>query len=397
METPTQGASGYYLWEAEDKSFEVHVHLDVIDSLSAEIMRGFGAVPKRGAEVGGLLLGSIEREAATIVRIEDFEPVPCGYSRGPSFLLSPEERETFEEAAESWRPDASPPGAVDKSYAVGFNRSHTRDGLALAPEDIELMDACFAGPSHIALLVKPFATRASTAGFFFREDGAFQTESPLEFPFRRRELTGEEPPERRPLTDRGPLNDRRPRAGGGDGARDNSGRAMIRAAGDESAPVGDGTPFGNDQETAYREGGDGLGYAYAVTTPARSRLAAWMWIPLSFIFLLLGVALGYLAALNVSPRSAASGVPEYSLSLAVAKANGNLSVQWNGDSPAIRNADHGVLEVRDNGYAKTVDLDAGQLRGGRLAFHNSSDTVSFHLTVYINSRLSVSETLNWHP
>ena len=46
---------------------------------------------------------------------------------------------------------------------------------------------------------------------------------------------------------------------------------------------------------------------------------------------------------------------------------------------------------------KTVDLDSGQLRGGRLAFHNSSDTVSFHLTVYINSRLSVSETLNWHP
>jgi hypothetical protein len=367
METPTQGASGYYVWEAEGKSFEVHVSLDVIESLGVEIMRGFGAVPKRGAEVGGLLLGSIERGAETIVHVEDFEPVPCGYTRGPSYLLAPEEREVFDGAVEGLRPGAG----SNANYAVGYFRSHTRDGLALAPEDIELMGRCFAGPSHVALLVKPFATRAGTAGFFFREDGAFQETTPLEFPFRRRELTGEEPPEHRPLTDRR--------------SRGRGGRELVRAAREEAV-----------DRTALAEPAEAAGYAYATTLPARSRLVGWMWFPLSFIFLLLGVALGYWAALGMSPRAALSSAPEYALALAAKKSGSGVTVQWNGDSPAIRNADRGVLEVHDGGYAKAVDLDAAQLHGGKLAFQNGSDTVSFRLTVYINSRVSLSETLDWH-
>ena len=77
METRTQDVPGYYVWEAPGKSLLVHLQLDVIDGLLSDVMRGFGAVPKRGAEVGGLLLGSIERGEQTIVRIEDFEPVEC--------------------------------------------------------------------------------------------------------------------------------------------------------------------------------------------------------------------------------------------------------------------------------------------------------------------------------
>jgi hypothetical protein len=369
MDTPTQGASGYYVWADEGKSFEVHVSLDVIESLGVEIMRGFGAVPKRGAEVGGLLLGSIERGAETIVRIEDFEPVPCGYTRGPSYLLAPGEREVFNGAVEGLRPDAGPAGN-NSNYAVGYFRSHTREGLALAPEDIELLDRCFAGPSYVALLVKPFATRASSAGFFFREGGMFQETTPLEFPFRRRELTGEEPPERRPLTDRG--------------SRNRGERALVRSSREE--PV---------EQRGAAEPAEAAGYAYATTLPTRSRLIGWMWFPLSFIFLLLGVALGYWAALGMSPRITVSGAPEYSLTLAAKKSGENVTVQWNGDSAVIRNADRGVLEVHDGGYAKTVDLDTAQLRGGKLAFQNASGAVTFRLTVYINSRVSLSETLDW--
>jgi hypothetical protein len=362
METPAQDASGYYVWEAAGKAFEVHVHLEVIDTLLAEIMRGFGAVPKRGAEVGGLLLGSIYRGAETVVRIEDFEPVECGYTRGPSYLLSEEEREAFEDACGRWRPDASRP-----SYAVGYYRSQTREGMALAPEDVELMDRAFPGPSHVALLVKPFATKPSPAGFFFRENGTFQETTPLEFPFRRRELTGEEPPERRPLTDR------RPRGA----------RALVWAA-----PAND-----LEEEAAAPET---PGHAYAITTPARFRLGTWMWIPLSFIFLLLGVALGYLAALNVGPRNSASGAPDYSLSMAVLKSGDTLSLRWNGESPLARRAERGVLEIHDGDYAKIVDLDTTQLRNGNILFRNQTSAVSFHLVVFLNSNLSVSQNLDWH-
>src|SRR5712691_10584664 len=99
MDSTTQGASGYYVWEVEGQPVTIHMHLEVVDRLGPEIMRGFGAVPKRGAEVGGLLLGAIERSTEqhqqTIVRIEDFEPVACDYKRGPSHLLTEEDGTAF--------------------------------------------------------------------------------------------------------------------------------------------------------------------------------------------------------------------------------------------------------------------------------------------------------------
>src|SRR5579862_5448006 len=199
MDSGTQGVAGYYVWEIPGKPIAVHLHLDVVDRLLAEVMRGFGAVPKRGAEVGGILLGTIEHGNPSIVRIEDFEPVDCVYKRGPSYLFVDEDRNAFEDACHHWQPDASNP-----AYAVGYFRSHTRDGLALSPEDIDLLDRQFPAPSHIALLLKPFATKVSTGGFFFREDGVFQETTPLEFPFRRGEMTGEEPPPRRSMMERRP-------------------------------------------------------------------------------------------------------------------------------------------------------------------------------------------------
>ncbi|HLW77683.1 MAG TPA: hypothetical protein VKS01_11875, partial [Bryobacteraceae bacterium] len=60
MGAPTQDTSGYYVWKAEGAPVEIHLHLDVLDRLAAEVMRGFGAVPKRGAEVGGVLIGTID-------------------------------------------------------------------------------------------------------------------------------------------------------------------------------------------------------------------------------------------------------------------------------------------------------------------------------------------------
>src|SRR5271165_2970015 len=199
MDPILQAVPGYYVWELPGKPVVVHLHLGVIDRMSAEVMRGFGAVPKRGAEVGGVLLGTIEQGPQTIVKVEDFEPVTCDYKRGPSYLFTADDGAAFDDACVRSQPDSSRP-----TYAVGYFRSHTRDGLSLAPEDIELMEHYFPSPSHIALLIKPFATKVSVASFFFREDGLFPSVAPLEFPFRRRELAGEEAPPRRSMLERVP-------------------------------------------------------------------------------------------------------------------------------------------------------------------------------------------------
>src|SRR5262245_46596711 len=98
MEPAAQASvPGYYIWQPEGSRLAIHLRLDVIDRMSPEIMKGFGAVPKRGAEVGGVLLGSILEGDTPVVRIDDFRAVVCHYKRGPSYLLTDEDGKEFDD------------------------------------------------------------------------------------------------------------------------------------------------------------------------------------------------------------------------------------------------------------------------------------------------------------
>jgi len=374
MDTPAQGTSGYYVWEVAGQPIAIHLHLEVVDRLGPEIMRGFGAVPKRGAEVGGILLGTIEQAAnqtgenRTIVRIEDFEPVACDYKRGPSFLLTEQDGEAFEDACARWQPEGSEP-----AYAVGYYRSHTRDGLSLSPEDLDLLDRYFREAEHVALLVKPFATKVSMAGFFVRKDGAFPSATPLEFPWRRRELTGDDAPPPRSLMDRSGTNRR------------------SRARDVPPLPRSDA-----DDDNAWSDPPPASPSAYAAEAPAKARFrAGWVWIPLSFVFLLLGVLLGFQSALTMGTKTASGTATDFSLGLMVTRADDNLTVKWNRDAAAVRSAQKGLLEIEDGAYAKPVDLDQAHLQSGSIVYRNSSNTVHFRLMVYLNGRLTVTENIEW--
>jgi hypothetical protein len=359
MASRIQGAPrvpGYYVWEPEGTPVEVHLRLDLVERLAREVLRGFGALPKRGAEVGGILVGSVEPGAPAIVRIEALEPVQCDYKRGPSYLFTADDGAAFEEAWTRLQPAA--PGSV---YAVGYYRSHTREGMSLGPEDVELMEEYFAEPEHVALLVKPFASKVSAAGFFVRQGSLFPSQTPLEFPLGRRELTGEDPPPRRPLEDR---------------------RAGMRA---EAAPAPQAEPP-PDWDAA----------ATAAPRSSRNRVrAGWVWIPLSFIFLLLGVILGIQSALTMAPKPPAVKPADFGLALAVSRMGENLSVTWTRDAPVIRAASKGQLEIEDGGFSKTVDLDAANLHSGSLVYRNSSDRVRFRLVVTLGPRLTLAETADW--
>jgi hypothetical protein len=359
MDPSIQAAPGYYVWELLGKPVVVHLNLAIIDRMAAEIMRGFGAVPKRGAEVGGLLLGTVEPGEQTIVRVEDFEPIACDYRRGPSYLFTADDSAAFEDAC------------TRATSAVGYYRSHTREGMSLGLEDIELMEQYFSSPSHIALLVKPFATKVSVASFFFREDGLFPSAAPLEFPFRRRELTGQEAPPRRSMLERMPRRQ----------------RSDPRSEEISVAPPADFPPEELSAPTPRAP-------AYPYTPPSKSRTrSGWVWIPLSFVFLLLGVVLGFQAALTMGPKAA--GAVDYSLGLTVTREGANLSVKWDRDAPAIKVAQKGMLEIEDGGHTKPVDLDAAQLSNGSILFTNSSRTVRFRLIVYPQAGLTVMQTKEW--
>ena len=364
METRTQDPAGYYVWEAPAQSVVVHLRLDVVDRLAAEVMRGFGSVPKRGAEVGGFLVGTIRAGVPAIVRIDDFEAVACEYRRGPSYQFTEEDAVALEDGWQRIQPSVSP-----SAYAVGYFRSHTRDGFSLAPEDLELLDRFLPGPAHVALLIKPYATRVSVGGFFVREHGEFPEATPLEFPLRRRELLGEEPAPRRSLAEgRG----ERPTNTVTSGAEEPS-QAAFRFAANEPALVQDPEP-----------------------ASARSSLPhGWVWLPVIFLFMLLGGALGYELALTVGARAASSAVEDLSLSLSVKKSGENLHLSWSRRSPAVRYAQKGLLEIDDGGYTRPVTLDAAQLQNGSLIYRSLSSSVRFRMTVFPQARVSVVETLEW--
>ena len=61
MEPETQAVPGYFVWQVPGQPVAVHLSIDVVDRMGADILRGFGLVPKRGAEVGGILIGTVTR------------------------------------------------------------------------------------------------------------------------------------------------------------------------------------------------------------------------------------------------------------------------------------------------------------------------------------------------
>jgi hypothetical protein len=79
----------FYTWQPPQKPITIRLYFDVVDRLLLEVMKGFGAVPRRGAEVGGFLLGRREESNGhPTVEVLQFEPIPCEHAEGPSFVLS---------------------------------------------------------------------------------------------------------------------------------------------------------------------------------------------------------------------------------------------------------------------------------------------------------------------
>jgi hypothetical protein len=364
MEASTQAVPGYFVWQIPGQPAVVHLRIDVVDRIGADIMRGFGLVPKRGAEVGGILIGTVKSDT---IRIEDFEPVPCTYARGPSYLLTDAERESFEEACQR-----------RGTEAIGYYRSHTREGLALQPEDIRLLDQLFPSPTQVALLVKPFATKPGIAGFFVRENGVFPAATPLEFPFRRWEMTGEEPPRRAPMQER-KRKEREPEAPVPSAPIDEK---VAATAVSEIAPQPYYRIFSMEPSEPPKE----------LPAPPGPKSRTGIWLVACFVFLLLGVLLGYEAMRITAPQRGAS---DFALSLAAERTGENLTVRWNPSARAVISASNGVLEIDDGSDTKRVELDRPTLSNGSMVYHNVSDKVRFRLIVFLNSGLSVTEALEW--
>jgi len=352
-------AGGAFRYEPPGIGVTFYISYEVIDRLGFEIMRGFGLVPRRGAEVGGILLGSAEDGERVTIRIEDFVPVPSEHLRGPSYLPSERDLTLFDEQL------------ARHPNAVGYYRSHTREEFALGAEDCEILDSRFPSASAVCLLVRPYATRASEAALLCRgEDGRFPSgliEATI--PFRRRELGGGKPPRR----------------------RESLSEDTVLADEETAAPAPTATA-----ETAPPTFG-GLAPAPAppgAVEPETRAGHGWVWIPLSFIFLLLGVFLGFQISISFRDPKLPDGPREnpYALGLTVEPSKESLTLRWSVGAPAIRTAERAILTISEANNVKTVDLGPEELRRGGVLYRNLTPDVRFRLEAVLDDRNSVIES-----
>src|SRR5262249_43092444 len=157
--------------------------------------------------------------------------------------------------------------------------------------------------------------KPSVAGFYFKENGAFQSGSPLlEFSFRRKDLAPDEtaqeqsPPERPPIAIP-------PRERPTPPPLENAQRV-------ERWPV----------QSPPAEAAESVDAA--ASGPKSRPRRRWIWFPLSCIFLLLGVLLGFQAALTLRPKSLGGNSDPYNIALSVTKSGNDLQLKWDRQSAA---------------------------------------------------------------
>ena len=177
---PASSVPGYFTYQAPDSGPLIHLSLAALDGILAEVMTGFGAIPRRGAEVGGILAG---KATSSEVWIEGFVMAECEHRRGPSFLLSEQDSESLARAFEAHR--------KLEHYPVGIFRSNTRDENVITDEDRALFAKYFPAPAGTFLLVRPYAAKTSTGSFLvYNKDGTLPDSNAEVFPFQRWELEG---------------------------------------------------------------------------------------------------------------------------------------------------------------------------------------------------------------
>jgi hypothetical protein len=394
---------GSLTWKPPGRAPAVRLDHDVIDRMTVDIMRGFGVTRRRGTEVGGVLLGKISVGEEPVVLVYDYETVPCEYSHGPSYVLSERDLQAFADVVNQWRKEISP-----DQYVVGYFRSHTRDGLYLDQTDAAVFHRHLKDPLAVALVIKPYATRASEAAFFLQTGGKLDSQpAPPEFQFVRAELavpreavpsvaqSAPVPPSRieeEESDEEVPVDDA-VEAAAPSAAPSSSAQPLIepersRRVSERSLPERPAAPI------------FGTYYPPKPQRPWRSRL---LWVVYTMAVFGFGSIIGFEYAggeirrlwLDI-PTAATSARPipdPYSVHLNAVEQDQSVLVRWDRDSEAVKTALHGVLTITEGSASKEVKLDFPELRNGTVLYHKVGPQVSFKLDLYFKENRVLTESL----
>jgi hypothetical protein len=327
--------AGYFVWHPPGLAVAVRIRREVMVWLDEQAKSAFQSVPKRGAETGGVLLGS---RGTDVITIESAEEIPCEHREGPSFRLSAQDESSLNTQMGRIRAE----GLV----VVGFYRSDTRDIkigplLTLTLEDRQLLDRWAPRQELVFLMLKPVSLATMMANLFFITDGRVLREpdfSPFPFDGQGAEAIIAKPKAAEPAVPATPRPEWRSRRA-----------ARLK-----------------DEEAGTRE---------------RRRMPVWA---LSAIVVVL-VGLATLYSLRFQPAAPQTAGAPNRVELVADRTGNTLLLRWDPANVSVRNATNGQLLIEDGSVETRYKLDSAQLAGGRMAYVPRSRLVTFSLETHLPS------------
>lgn len=315
------------LWSAAECRYAIEIPRPLLEELNGRVIDGFRRLSRGGIEVGGILFG---RRSENRLRIHAWRESACEHARGPGFILSNTDRQSLVQQLEA--ADADP--QLQVLEPLGLFVSHTKAGLSLTDEDLELYNRFFPEPWQIALVLHPQKGAHTHAGFFVRElDGMVRRERSY------REFVIE-------------------------GVRE----VKVERPASPSEPA---RPEIEEPQTTPR--------------PTQSRLLPPPIPPrsnrLPIAAAVLAVILVALVGVPKLLRSSQPPKPLEAVNLRLLDDQGHLQIEWDRNSPLIQAADRAILEITDAGKVSPVELDAPSIRQGRILYARLSSDVTVRLTL----------------
>ena len=138
----------------------------VVCRLRLAVIEGFTALPHRGLEIGGLLIGS---EDSGDLRIDSIQEIPCEHRYGPSYALSESDREKLTDLLAKPRPP-------EAGQVIGFFQSFTGREPGIEEAHESFVAAHFPRGDFFFLLLQPLSTEHCLATLRLFRDGVVQPE-----------------------------------------------------------------------------------------------------------------------------------------------------------------------------------------------------------------------------
>lgn len=343
---------------------------------------GLMAAPRIGMSVGGLLLGV--RHDSRILVLNSIE-LPCSHSTGPSFTLTPEEKQESRDLVA----EANALSAASKVGVIGWYCSKTRGDAVLSTSDLNLFAELLPGAGQIALVLRPDIFESMRAAFFYRDAGgevvkAFECDVDEWRPAPATEAapdTEAEVPAPQPVVPEEPRPDP-PKV------------VEIRTLAPKTVEAVE--PAALKPASATLEDIIGLATSEAPVKPVAAASQAMFFdappVKRKFqigkrLLMAMGAALVLVLAL-VAYFTRDAWLPRPPLSLTFSELDGSLLIHW--DPEAVRGIEHASMYVNDGGEPspEVIPLDRLELNAGLLSYTPKSKRITAKLAAGTTSAIN---------